>query len=200
MQEFDITDLDKSIDEEVREVIGKLIMTWARLDSLLSQWVIVEFGMTLDSGSILLGNMDTRTKLDRLKQLYEHHGDKRSAKAVANLSKLHASHIDIRNTVAHTQCGGRRKSEPDILVFAPVKPSKGMPGTALVEQIRLRGIARATEYADQAGDKLAVITNALVSLPPTRRSGHPEFPTFPDPSPPRKRENRHRQRHQARGR
>jgi hypothetical protein len=193
MMEFSLDNLDRTIDAETREAIAELILMWARYDSLMSQWVIFEFGMDTDSGPILLGNMDTRTRLDRLKRLYEHHSLKRSAKVIDLVQKKHQANAEIRNTVAHTLCAGRWKSDPSMLVFAPVKPFKGSVGQMLVQHVPLQALRDSAKFAEEAGDKLAPITEALVARQSRRMSEPLEFPDFPDPSPHTKRRNKSRQ-------
>ena len=69
MPDFDLSDLSHDIHQEARDVICDVILSWARLDSLVSQLALLSFGLALDGGTILLGAMDTKAKLDRLKKL-----------------------------------------------------------------------------------------------------------------------------------
>jgi hypothetical protein len=170
---FTIDDLHPDIDQETRYAISDLTIGWARFDSFVSQMVILAFGLSLDNGPILLGNMDTRQKLERLKNLYDHYGMPRAASYAANLKAAHAYWVDVRNTVIHSTLGGTRISAPGVLVFAPVRISRGVLGHVEVIQLHVNGIKRAAEWAFEAGNTLKTVTDRL----PTRRSRRP--PTLP---------------------
>jgi len=101
-----------NLDPETREAMLSLVLAWGRYDGLISQWLLQAFSLSLDSGSILLGNMDTRTKLDRLKGLYQHHGKKAVVANIAKLQKDHLEFVDIRNLIAHSGCAGQVRSHP----------------------------------------------------------------------------------------
>jgi hypothetical protein len=172
MEQFSVSDISNNLDEETRGVMLDLILSWARYDGLISQWVLLAYGLTPDAGSLLLGNMDTRTKLDRLKALYEHHSMQEGVARIAALQKGHAHYVDIRNAIAHSACGGQNTSEPKRVLFAPVKTIKGQLGKMLMEQIHIDLMREAAKFAGDAGDKLLGFTDALLM----RRSPPPPEP------------------------
>lgn len=143
---FDLENLDPNISHEARDAICDLILAWASYDSLVSQWIIVSFALPMDAGAILVGNMDTRTKLDRLEYLYRHQGMS-GADAIQSLRKDHLSHVSVRNNICHSHCAGSFKSDPKRIVFAPVKTVKGEPGHMLFEAVHLDQITEATAFA-----------------------------------------------------
>ncbi len=115
---FSDADLDRTISLAAREAICELILAWADLDTIVSYWTIKAFGMQLDVGSIMLGTMDTKTRLMRLKQLYEHKRNMPFAKNIGKLSKEMATWVDCRNIVCHQKCIGQLTSDNERIVFS----------------------------------------------------------------------------------
>ena len=158
--DFDPDDIIRELSDDVKIQIADLILQWARMDGLVSQWVIRVFGMGLDTGAILLGNMDTRTKLERIKKLSAHH-KLAATERIADLLKLHAGHVDVRNLLAHAVCGGVRKSDPNRLIFAPVRQLQGKVGHMIVDLVHVDQIIAATNFARGAADELVELLNYL---------------------------------------
>ena len=131
MIEFQTSDVTSTIDQEARDLIVELILAWARFDSLVTQWTFRLFGMGPDEGSIFIGNMDTKSKLDKVKALFKHHGIKNSVDRIAELAKLAKVHADVRNSICHKTCGGHSKSNPDRLIFSNGKIYPQRPGKML---------------------------------------------------------------------
>lgn len=159
---FEPENLNPTIGIPARKAMVDLILAWASYDSLVSQWAIVSFGLPLDAGSILVGNMDTRNKLERLETLYRHHGLS-GALSIKALRKEHGKHVEIRNRVCHAHCAGRFKSDPDWIVFAPVKDFRGEPGQMLVEAIHLDQMRAGTAFAKHACKNLNRIIDAALA-------------------------------------
>lgn len=180
---FTIDDLTDNIDQATKDAICELILAWARYDSLVTQLVVLAFGLSLDTGPVLLGNMETRTKLDRLKKLYDHFGMEKAAESIGNLRQWHRRYVDIRNTIAHSGCGGQRKSDPDTIIFAPVKAAHGELGRMIVDQVHIDGIRKATQFAMAAGNNLLTVTDELVVRPSAQPPEPPSFQPPPDPNP-----------------
>ena len=153
MADFDIDNLEPDLPQNVRLVIADLVLAWARFDALVSQLLIQVFNLPLESGSILIGNMDTRAKFDRMIKLYEHLGSP-NAQTLKELRTLHSRHVDLRNTVTHASCGGVLKSDPDWVVFAPVRVMKGELGSMTIEQHHISRIAAAVMFAKENGDEI----------------------------------------------
>jgi len=184
MEEFPISDLTNTLDEESRNLIAELVLAWARYDSLVSQWTYRSYGMGPDEGSLFIGNMDTKAKLDKLKALFTHYG-KSGAKKIASLSKLSQTHADVRNTICHKTCGGNSKSDPDRLVFSDGRIFKTKPGKMQVELIHLDQIRDAITFASQNADTISKIVDALAAQqegPSKPPPGNPPS-SLPDPQP-----------------
>lgn len=180
--EFPIEDLSKDVEVVDYKAIGHLIMAWARLDSLLSQLMLHSFGLSLDEGPILIGNMDTKTKIDRLIALYKHYGMENAAESMANLKKAHANHVDVRNALCHYTLVGTRASDHDVLVFSPVKVVPGSIGHMQIMEITGSGISRADKWAVEVGNRLLSITVPLALRRGQRPPEPPSFPRVIDPN------------------
>ncbi len=161
---FDVSDKANEIDQKARDLISDLILSWARYDSIITHWVIRSFGMGMDEGSIFIGNMDTKTKLNRIKALYKHFGFDDVASDIADLSKAHEEHADVRNTVCHKACAGQSKSNPERLIFAGAKAVSGKPGQMLVELLHLEQLERARHFAKLNADKIMGIVEVQIAL------------------------------------
>ena len=181
MTEFTLEDLQHDISPVARDIICDVVLSWARLDSLISQLVLLAFGLPIDGGTILLGQMDTRSKLDRLKRLYDHHGMQEAAESIANLRSWHKRFVDVRNSISHHTCAGSWKSNPSMIVFAPVRAMQGTLDHVEIEHIPLSDMNAATDFATKAADAIKV---AVEPLPMRRALPPPEPPPFAPPSPP----------------
>lgn len=175
MTDFSVSDISGKLDEPTRRVMLDLILAWARYDSLVSQWLLYAYGLSPDGGSILLGNMGTRTKLERIKDLYQHHGMKSAVSRIAHLQKGHATFVDYRNAIAHYGCGGQNTSKPEFVLFAPVKTQKGHVGKMLMEQLSVRMMVTATLFAEEMGDQLRPFVEPFLALPSTPPPEPPQF-------------------------
>ena len=163
MIELSKDDVTATIDLETAQLISKLILAWARFDSLVSHWTIHAFGMNSGAGAILLGNMDTRTKLERLKKLHKHYDVGEAVTFVKNLMTELGKHVDVRNAITHKACGGHYKADPDRLIFSNIMPFEQKIGTMQIELVHLDQIRAATDFAAAAGDQVGSIIDRLLA-------------------------------------
>ena len=175
MQETPAEDISQFLDEEARTVMLDLVLQWARYDGLISQWVLLAYGLSADNGALLLGNMDTKSKLDRLKHLYEHHQMTKAAKRVAELQKGHLALVGIRNLLAHAGCGGLSVSNPNKIYFSPVRAVKGHLGMMTIEAYTKDDFRLAERFAREMGDQIYLFIKPLLE----RQSPPPQnLPNF----------------------
>lgn len=165
MVDFRIEDCTHTIDEETRGLIAELILSWARYDSLVTHWTFRVFGMGPDEGPIILGAMDTKTKLGRIKSLYAHFSKKRSAENVATLLKVHGQHVDVRNAICHKACAGHHRRDPDRIIFANPKAFPQQPGQMMIEMYHIDQFRAAIAFAKKAADEISKIVDAIVGPP-----------------------------------
>jgi hypothetical protein len=161
MEAFNPDDLEKVIEQDVRDEMLDVILSWARFDTFVSKWVSLAFGTQPDAAVILMGNMDTKNKLDKLKTLYEHFGFAEGAESLNRLRKAHGEHVDVRNAIAHSSCVGRMKSDKQRIVFSSMKRVKGDLGKALVESIHTDQMRAATNFALKACANIEKIIAAI---------------------------------------
>ena len=160
---FSVDEITNSLDHESRDVICGLVLSWARYDSIISQWTFRSFGMGADEGSILLGNMDTKSKFERLQSLFKHFGNGEAAVSVKRLAAEHQKHVGIRNTVCHVTCAGHVRSEPDRIAFGGGKIFKGKPGVMLVELVHIQQIRDARDFASKSADQIVQLIDLIES-------------------------------------
>ena len=186
MADFTLDDLHPDISPITRDIICDVVLSWARMDSLISQLVLTAFGLSIDGGTILLGQMDSRTKLDRLKRLYDHHGMKAAAESIANLRAWHKRFVDVRNAISHHTCAGSWKSNPSMIVFAPVRAMQGQLQQVEIEHYSIGHMNAATDFAIKASDRLMGVVEQLTARNATQP---PEPPAFLSPNPPSPQKN-----------
>jgi hypothetical protein len=58
--------------------------------------------MNCDIGVLMVGRMDTRGKIDKLKEIYSHLGNKDQVQWLKTLDKSAEGYTRIRNTVVHS--------------------------------------------------------------------------------------------------
>lgn len=140
-------DLYPHVSPKAQEVMYRLIQAWALYETTLTSFMMAAFRLPLDEGSILFGNMDTRTKLDRLKALYQHYDMKDAVKSIAHISSLHGKFVGMRNAVAHFVCDGHLKKDPNYLVFSGAKHLKGSRNAVLCEVYKTDAMVHAVAFA-----------------------------------------------------
>lgn len=161
MAPFDLSDLDSNLTEEARLRIAHLILKWAAFDTAISYWMVRAFGIPMDTGSIILGNMDTKQKLDRLHALHIHFGHTEAASGIADIRNQHRKHVEPRNTVAHKRCAGVLFSEPTTLVFHSIKHIKGSVGEFEILAIPREVIAVSTAFAATAEAQILELADEM---------------------------------------
>lgn len=170
MADFSLEDVDPNITESMRLHIADLILRWAAFDTAISYWMVQSFGLPMDASSILLGNMDTRTKLDKLFKLHQHFSHPGTA-AIGRLRKQHEKHVEARNIVAHQRCAGHLKSDPDYMVFHSIRHVAGALGEFEIVCVPLDVMRLSTFWAGKAEQGVRSITDNMTG--PIAKSGEP---------------------------
>lgn len=152
MEEFRGEGLYRTISQEARDAICDLTLGWGHLDTMVTHLFALSFSLDMDIASILVGNMETKTKLERLRSLLDHLGLKSRADDVHKLNKAHLNHSKIRNIVTHHYCVGM--VENDTLVFTSWKHIQGDPGTFEIVKINVPRIRNAASFANKAEEEI----------------------------------------------
>jgi hypothetical protein len=156
--DFDPLVLDKSMPQSAQEAILLLMRAWPLFEIALTDWLIAVAGMTTDIGALMVGRMDTRGKIDKLKEIYSHLGNKDQVRWLTNLNKSARGYTVIRNTVVHSIYLGHRpdpeKSEEYQLIFSNHRPVKGRQKSIGAVIVKLRDIKRTATFAGSAASKI----------------------------------------------
>jgi hypothetical protein len=160
--EFDPKSLDRGMPQSAQDAVLLLVRAWPLYEAALTDWLTAVAGMKREIGAFFIGRMDTRGKISKLKEIYQHLGDKRQAQWLTNLNRTAKDYTHIRNVVIHTIYLGHRPS-PDKegqyeLIYSEHRPVKGKPSTVSSLIVRLDDIKKAATFAGRAAQK---INNAL---------------------------------------
>jgi hypothetical protein len=161
---FEVHDLGlkdiRRLTNRHRVVMANLVLSFARMDTQLSNWLVEAFQMRSDRAALLLQNMSISTKYLKLIKFYEHEGPAIWAKELKASKKKLDDHAEFRNLVCHAQCVGVWARDPEYVLFLPLSYTPGCLGSTRFELCLLEGMEAATEWADnQAASMIDVWTD-----------------------------------------
>lgn len=144
---------------DAQEAILLLIRAWPYFEIALTDWLIAVSGMDSDIGALFVGRMDTRGKIDKLKEIYSHRRDADHMLSLKNLGKSAEGYILVRNTVVHSVYLGHlpcKLDKPDAyqLVFSNHRPVKGKQKYVKSVILTQADIAKTASFAGKAADKI----------------------------------------------
>lgn len=151
---FDIDDLDRTLSDQDRLIMAETVLAWADLDTGISRLILLVFRVEHDAGSILIGNMDLKTKVEKIKMIHEHHGSSAGAATFAKLANAMKNLSECRNIVAHRKCIGKLISEPTRLSFLSAKHVKKVPGQFEIVCVDHSELIASAEFARDAAVKV----------------------------------------------
>jgi hypothetical protein len=168
LETFDLDDLERVLSDQDKLVMAETILAWADLDTGISRLIFLIFGISEDGGSILIGNMDLKTKAERIKMLYDHAGNERGSASFNRLINAMKKHSFSRNAIAHRKCIGKLISKPTMLVFMSSKHVKGQANQfemLCIDHSEIVGSAKfAREAAVKIGDMIIAIEDRRKNL------------------------------------
>jgi hypothetical protein len=148
--------------QSAQDAIILLLRAWAVFELALTDWLIAIVGMKDDLGILLIGRMDTRNKIVKLKEIYEQLRDAKQVLALKGLGKANERYSQIRNTVVHNVYLGHRPdaSKPGEyeLIYSTHRPVKGRRDAMDAVIVRLADLKSAATFA---GRQTKRITDAL---------------------------------------
>lgn len=165
---FDVNDLDRTIEDDDRLIMAETILAWADLDTGISRLILLVFGLADDAGSILIGNMDLKSKVEKIKVLYDHLGNKAGAANLTKLITAMKAYSQCRNTVAHRKVIGKLISQPTRLVFLSARHVKGQPGKFEVDCVDHSELVASAKFARDAAVK---VNSLIVKFEDSRDNG-----------------------------
>jgi hypothetical protein len=151
---FDINDLDRTVSDADRLIMIETILAWADLDTGISRLILLVFGVEDDAGSILIGNMDLKTKVERIKMLYDHRGESADAASLAKLITTMKHFSVCRNSVAHRKLIGRLFSDPTRMVFLSARHIKHSTNQFEMVSIHHSELIESGKFARKASEKI----------------------------------------------
>jgi hypothetical protein len=158
---FDVNDLERVVTDDDKLIMIETILAWADLDTGVSRLTLLMFGLEADAGSILIGNMDVKTKVERIKGLYEHLGNVAGTKGMAALKTAMMKHSSSRNVIAHRKCIGKLISQPTRLVFLSSKHVKGQAGRFEMLAIDHSEMVASAKFARAASRTVSKMIDAI---------------------------------------
>ena len=158
---FDVDDLDRSLTDNDRLLMAETILAWADLDTGISRFILLVFRIEDDAGSILIGNMDLKTKAEKIKMLYDHAGNTTVAAQFTRLIKAMQTFSECRNTIAHRKVIGRMISKPTRLAFMSAKHVKRQPGVFEMLCIDNTELIASAQFARKAAVKIHEMIGVL---------------------------------------
>ena len=78
-----------------------VFQAWALFETALTMWLLALMEIEDDIGRIIIDRLDTRAKLARIKEIYQHLGSEDNAKVASTVVNKLEQWIKIRNTLAH---------------------------------------------------------------------------------------------------
>jgi hypothetical protein len=158
---FDPDDLERVVTDADRLIMAETILAWADLDTGISRLIVLVFGLEDDAGSILIGNMDLKTKVEKIKMLNDHHGRLKSAASLGRLITAMRTFSESRKVVAHRKCIGRLISAPTRLVFLSARHIKKLPGQFEMLCVDHSELVASAEFARGASVKVHAMIEAI---------------------------------------
>jgi len=161
VQTFELPNFDEKsiarLTNSHRVAMAKVVLSFARLDTQLSNWLVEAYEMRADRAALLIQHMAIDNKYLRLIRLYKHEGPAVWAKELKKAKDEMEPHADVRNTICHAACVGTWTGDRDYILFAPLTCEIGKPNTARIEAISVQSMATASEWAEvQAGSMIHI--------------------------------------------
>lgn len=112
------SDITYGVPREAAEAFANLIIVWSKYENALTDWIATAFEMRFDATRIMVGNMETRNKIDKLIAIYKHNGNSSEVDRLRDLRTKDKEFSDIRNTIIHcSYMGYQRRPDGDHILF-----------------------------------------------------------------------------------
>lgn len=148
MKKFDPDDVSpKPHTKAITDAILDVILAWPVLETSLTYWISLATGLRPSETGILIGTMDTRTKINKLRNLHSHRKDEEATTLLKAISKEHDTHVDARNTIAHAQLMGGSKRSPDEVFFLTSRAVLDRHGFMVVVRVPIADMRAAAQFA-----------------------------------------------------
>ena len=160
MVAFDMTDLDRSVDQSQRDAMLDLVLAWGSLDGALAMLLTRMVGVPFEEGAALVGKMPGSAVFAEMhRALKAAPGGADAARLMKRHKRAYERHSDIRNHIAHSHLAGVQRSDPDRLVFAVYQ--RCGDGGLVVDAVHIDQVRRATRW----GRAMRVYAMRVVDTP-----------------------------------
>jgi hypothetical protein len=134
--------------QNLLSAIAEVILAWPLLEIGLTNWIGYAISVRPSETGILLGVMDTKSKINKLKALYVHrNADKEATQFLRTLSKEHENHAKVRNTLAHAILLGASISAPDDAYFMTSQAVPDQHGFMMIHRLSLSELGATAAFA-----------------------------------------------------
>ena len=94
------------LTDEVNRDIVMVFRAWTLLEAALTMWLISLMGMEDDVGRLIVDRFDTRAKIARIKEIYDHFKNDDMVRTAKEVSSNYEKWVETRNILAHKVCFG----------------------------------------------------------------------------------------------
>jgi hypothetical protein len=105
--DFDPSSLDRSMPQSGQDAILLLMRAWPLFEMALTDWLIAVVKMDEEIGRLFIGRMDTRGKISKLREIYQHLGETQQVQLLKNLNKSAEGYTRVRNILLGIQARSR---------------------------------------------------------------------------------------------
>jgi hypothetical protein len=96
-----LAQISRPLPDHVNRQIVQIFQAWALFEGALTMWLIALLGVDDDIGRLIVDRIDTRAKISRIKEIYDHMKNDGMAKTAKEVSSNYEKWVDIRNAIAH---------------------------------------------------------------------------------------------------
>lgn len=101
MTEDPFEGLERDLSPCLYQDMDAVFQAWALLETSLTMWLVVLLNVEDDIGRIIVDRLDTKAKIGRIKEIYQHLGNDHNAKVASTMAVKIEQWVGIRNTLAH---------------------------------------------------------------------------------------------------
>ncbi|WP_375453656.1 hypothetical protein [uncultured Methylobacterium sp.] len=147
-----LAQISKPFPDNVNGDIVVMFRAWALMEAALTMWLIALMGVDDDVGRLVVDRFDTRTKISRIREIYDHFQNDDMTKTVKEVSYNYEKWVETRNIVAHKVCFGMSEDGTH-LMFATGKYTRRKRDEFTMVGIALPDLRRCAQFAiGMAGD------------------------------------------------
>ena len=148
-------------------LVTDLILAWASFDTGLI-WLMEEaFEIPSRNSRILVGNMDIKGRIGKLKTLGSNMGFDDFKALMAQWESQYEKFVKPRNAICHMHFFGHIRDRPELWVFGPAKAERGPPRDVRMLVLDSEYAAASRDWAlakaREASDLLALLQESPMS-------------------------------------